>query len=581
VKPIIHLLRDEASVKYYQGYAINLNTLAGLSDWNQTTKDLLEKEYLDLIGALSEGQPFQWWGSALSEKNALVSECFGRLYKLSWLDQCLRTVKGNEYIIVTDDLPLLKQIHENYSQKYVLHCHGRHLQRYHLKNFLRFLLGYLKQVYFLFKQAIIWVATQIYFAGVKKKFQSRSFDVALRSWFDHRSYKTGKLKDVFFPGLAERLQAKGERVCFFAGIRTHVIQSLSHFKKDNVNVVIPSFLFLRLGDIGKSFFYVLFRRVKIAQAVRFRNMPVYYILREEVSQDLFSLGFFAALLEHFCSLRFFSSVTVKRMIQIYENYAWEKMSILGARRADTHLTIYGFQHAFVSRNTFRYFPGEPEAERVPLPDRIVTMGKRTLEILKRFGAYSHTTLKAGVALRQLYLHTVKPLPPNPDGDIFVPLTITVKDTVRVIHFLYQAGLARYPRKVFLRFHPATPRPKVFKNLSFDLPPNFVISEAATIYEEIQRCSVVLYTFTTVCMESVAMGRPVIYLDVNDPYDFDPLFQCAYLKRTASNPDDLIPSIKAFACLKQNVYQQERGKALQYLRGYFYPLNEENLKSFYH
>lgn len=560
---------------------INLDTLQGLNDCLEEQKRLIEKAYIEWVGSLSENQPFQWWATALSEKNSFTSKCFSRIYRLFVFDKFIHEFEGETVVILSDDWPLILQIFMNYDKICTVRFEEFNIFPFDFFLVKRYLLGHVKQLVYLGQQIFLWWSTQSFLKKKKKVFTESQFDVVLRSWFDHRNYKTGKLKDVFFPGLDKEFTRRGEKVCYFAGIRACYRKTLEQISQDKENVIIPSFLFLKLSDIFKSYFMTLFKRCKVNRRVTFQGLPVFHIAQEELYQDICSLGFFAAMLEYYASLRFFQHVKAKRMIQIFENYGWEKMSLLGARRANKRVKIFGFQHAFIARNTFKYFPSWAERGRIPLPDRIITMGKRTKNIMEEYGNYGSAELQEGVALRQQYLHSVQPLPRNKDGDIFVPLTITVEDTIKVITFLYHAGLQDSRRKVYLRFHPVTPKEKVFAGLSFKMPANFYISDADSIYAELERAAVVLYTFTTVCIEALALARPVIYLDVNYPMDMDPLFECQDLRRSVRKPNELIDSINDLVYLSDTDFSKELQRATEYLDGYFNPMNKQNLESFYY
>ncbi len=150
----------------------------------------------------------------------------------------------------------------------------------------------------------------------------------------------------------------------------------------------------------------------------------------------------------------------------------------------------------------------------------------------------------------------------------------VQKLLLIYHLLFSPFLL-----VFLRLHPATPLKIVLRRLGFDMPSNFIISENPPILCEIERCSVVLYTSTTVCLEALKMGRPVLYLDVNYPLEVDPLFECAHLKQVCQDPPELIPMIEGLMRMDDERFTKEFSRAQDYLSEYFYPVNEKNYAIF--
>ena len=241
--------------------------------------------------------------------------------------------------------------------------------------------------------------------------------------------------------------------------------------------------------------------------------------------------------------------------------------------------VVGFQHAFVSKNSFKYLLGKDEKSVAPLPDRIVTMGSRTRDIMQRLGDYPIGIFKQGCALRQEYLCRLSVLTRKIDGAIFVPLSIAVEDTVKVLRFLLVTGLDRDSRRVYLRFHPATPVDRVLARLASPLPENFLISECPPVNEELSRASVVLYTWTTICAEAVRLGRPAIYLDVNYPYEMDPLFESDDLKSVCRDPRELRARIDEWIEMDEGEFQERVARSQRYLDEYFAAINENGLNAF--
>jgi len=148
-----------------------------------------------------------------------------------------------------------------------------------------------------------------------------------------------------------------------------------------------------------------------------------------------------------------------------------------------------------------------------------------------------------------------------------------------LKFIFEAGLGQLPDKIYLRFHPAIQIEKALKRINFSLPNNFIISDNPPVHKELERCSVVLYTFTTVCLEALKMGRPVIYLDVNYPLELDPLFEYSGLKSTCRNPAELKGKIETFRRMDESIFTKELNKANNYLNEYFGQVNDQALNVF--
>lgn len=541
-------------------------------------KALFEKKYIDLIASLGkEKNNLYWWASALSEKNSFISKLFIRLFMLVSLDGIIKKITASTIAIISSDRALIKQLKFNYRKDFAISsfyknrgyvCDLNHVFRASLSQLKNALLEY---------RNLLFVRKELH--ARKAEIKKKEKYTVLRTFMDHRSYKTGVYSDSYFKNLVSFLPARGKNVLIFAGILSDFKNTLAQVKQDENNLIVPVNFYLKGFDICRCLFLTCFKRPSIKRRVFFYGNDITHLISAELLRDMLPTNFFTSLIQHYCCLRLVESVSVERFIYTFENYAWEKMSISGLRRISSSIKIIGFQHAFISKNSFKYFPGAGESEISPLPDKIVTIGKQTQKIMNRLGNYPDGIFSAGCALRQEYLFRVEPLARSVNRAIFVPLTITVEDTVKVFCFLFESGLGQSPEKIYLRFHPATPVKAVLKELHFSLPDNFIISENPSIYAEMERCSVVLYTWTTVCLEALKMGRPVIYLDVNYPLEMDPLFECNHLRDACREPGDLIEKINKIRNLNDEKFKEESNKAREYLSEYFMPVSEENLSAF--
>ncbi|MBN1384697.1 MAG: hypothetical protein JW983_07455 [Elusimicrobia bacterium] len=556
-------------------------TLIPLSD--QTDKELFERKYLDLVASFGKkAESIYWWATVFSGKNPFVSKLFSRLYKLKCFDDTIRKIDSRDVVVVCNDPVLAEQIGYNYKKVFLVHFSASRI-RYHIVRTVRVFKGILRLLFIAFEQ-YRWLLYVRWALKEKINIIKKQSDlVVFRTIGDHRNYVSGVYKDSYFKNLPGFFSSAGKKVLFFVNFFVDLSYDskdlIAKFKQDNDRLIIPTNFFLKGIDIIKCLFFVYFRRPVVNKHIFLDDSDITHLISAELSWDINTAHYFNSFIYYFCCIRLAESVSVERLIYPFENHPWEKMGILGLRRGNPGIKIIGFQHAFIARNSFNYFPARTEKETMPFPDRIVTMGKRTQEIMKRFGNYPDTIFATGCSLRQDYLFQLKPSPRNTYGDIFVPFTITIEDTVKVLRFLFLAGLGRYPKKVYLRFHPWTPVNVVIDSLGFDMPSNFIISDNPPMHTEMERCGVVLYTWTTVCLEALKMGRPVIYLDVNYPLEVDPLFECNHLKDICRNPGELIGKMEKIRNIDDNMYKTELMKAQEYLNDYFIPVNEQNVRNF--
>lgn len=545
---------------------------------NMPDRDYVMRGYLDLIASLHERYSKKdWWASSLSEKNSFHSKLFTRMYQLEYVGNILGKISAKDVVIVGSDETLLSQIRTNYKDTFVIHGEIKYSGA--IQRLIREFKGAVKLVVNVFKElrdlncSKSLLKSKIGIIPKDKKY------TVIRTWVDQRNYLTENYNDSYFGKLIDFVSCQGKEVIIFAGILKDFSGNLKKFKDETGFRIIPYNSFLKKRDVFKSFFRTCFNRPKMHCNIKYNGSEITELAKWELWQDIESQSFFYAILQYYCCRRLSENIQIENFIYTYENYAWEKMSILGLRAIDNNITITGFQHAFIAKNSFQYFPGRGEEHIMPMPDKIVTLGNRTKEIMMNKGSYEERIFSTGCALRQDYLFGLKGMKMDGTKDIFVPMSILLEDAVKVIKFLFSAGMEKYEGKIYLRFHPRLSVEKVSERLGFDLPKNFIISENPPISEEIRRAGVILYTWTTVCLEALKMGRPVIYLDVNYPLDVDPLFECDNLKDKCSDPELLIDKIERLAGLDEKTYKNEYDKALEYLDEYFIPVTENNMAVF--
>lgn len=551
--------------------------LLGLEGVVGPAKEKLDKDYLDLIARLGkEDGTKYWWANSLSEKNELLSPFFKRLAILYAFRRWLDRNPSCDCIIVCD-AGLVETVCSLLRQNYRVITNG--LGSMKAVKILRNVCRYFLKLKLLFWQEIYRMVLSRCYMRRAQPLRSLRKARVIKSWVDHRSYRSGEYQDAYFPNLLEYLKKQNIPYVLLADIIQDYRQHLRNIARDRKTVIVPIDYFFSFWDLCKALVFQWIYRPRVRRGVSFSDMDVTPLIRDELSESFFSGRFFNNILYYFKIKRLAQMIEMHSFIYTFENYAWEKMCLTALKECAKGVKTIGFQHAFIAKNSFKYFLGEGEVPLVPSPDTILTMGDVTKRILNTYGRWPHEMLKTGCALRQANTANGGPVVHSRCRDILVVFTMTRDESVRILEFIFKSGLDRYPGKVYLRFHPQTPVQEVLRNISFDLPVNFIISNAQNLNDDLKRAGVVLYTQTTVGLEALINGIPGIYLDVNSPLNLDPLFECGDLTDQASNPQELIGEINKLLDLPEEDYTEALARARMYLKDYFYPVNEEALALF--
>jgi hypothetical protein len=550
---------------------------------NDTERLKCEEEYINAIASLSFiYNSREWWANSMSEKNEHVSSHYKYLCLFYCLVKTLKKYYDTQmciFIVCADEI----------FEQLKIYCEQNHIKINSLENsiILRFRSIYenvydlVKIVRYLIKMAIwkMYIPHKLKFRIRKETNNKNSFFV-VRSWFDSRFLiEDGNCQDAYFGKLPEYLAHQGSKVIILANFINNYRKIVKKMQDTRNFLIVPEEYYLKYSDIVRSLFYLSFTRMKLKRKISFIGLDVTGIYEKEYAKGCSSVSYISSILRYLVARRFAQSIEFKAYIQTFENYAWEKMTIIGIREVRPMVKILGFQHAFISRNSFKYFPGKMEKGIIPLPGSIITMGKVTKEIMGKYGSYDSDIISIGCALRQEYLSNLVPFQRRNFNKVVVPLTMVSYEAILTIKFLCDSALPKTNIQVVLRCHPSLPFESFKKHIDFTIPDRFIIDNDKSVREELSDTDMVLYTWSTVAIEALKQGLPVIYLDILYPMYVDPLFECDNLKKNVRKPEELLLVVKSYYDMEDILFFKEQERAQGYLREYFYPVNEKNLESF--
>lgn len=556
-----------------------------IEEMNDKERIQCEKEYINTIASLGFSfNSMEWWAKGISEKNEHVSYHYRNLCLFYSLVKTLKNYADTQMrIFIICNSEILEQL--------IVYCKKNQLDIVSLEKPIVILLQKLyKRFYAILKIRMYLLATLfkkmcitfILKARIRKEINNNDNYYVIRTWLDNRFLAgAGNYHDAYFGRLPEYAVEHGHKVLIIAGIVNSYLKVIRNIKSTKDILIIPEEYFLKYGDLFRSFFSPHYPKLRISKNILFNYLDVKAICENEMIKDFYTVNYIKNIFRYLIAKRFAQTITFKTYIQTFENYAWEKMSICGIKEVKPTAKIYGFQHTYVTRNSFKYFPGKMEKDILPLPDRIITMGKVTKDIIGKYGCYNPNILSIGCALRQEYVCKLKPFKRRRFNKVVVPLTMVSSESVLIMECLYDSGLPKTEIQVVVRCHPSANIESFKKKIDFEIPSNFIISNEKSLKEELSDTDMVLYTWSTVAVEALKMGLPVIYLDILSPMYVDPLFECNGLKKSVRKVEGLITAIESFHNMDDDVFYKEQELSQRYLEDFFYPVNNKNLRPFFY
>lgn len=270
---------------------------------------------------------------------------------------------------------------------------------------------------------------------------------------------------------------------------------------------------------------------------------------------------------------------VTHYIQTYENNPWEKMAILAVRRASPSTKISAFQHAVAPPAAVNLFNSAKEARLMPLPDWVVCSGKESVEIIRAHCVALHPVLTLGGAIRYEHLRGFKKKTRVAIRRILIAAE-GVFEVIPMLKYVLEqiGGHTKY--QLTFRFHPALPYEKFNREHGFSVG-NFANStvSAQSLQRDLEDHDLCIYWGSTVAIEALYVGMPLIHFDLEGELSYDPLFRCKHLKKVATKKSSLIELICDIERLRTTEYEHEVIQGRQYARNYFASVTNRSFEVF--
>jgi len=268
----------------------------------------------------------------------------------------------------------------------------------------------------------------------------------------------------------------------------------------------------------------------------------------------------------------------------FEGNGWERMLVTGLKERQPDVRVTGYQHSVVCQAGAGVFPGRFEAVHGPLPDLVLTVGDIPAEIIREYGAFPPDRVKAACALRYEYLRGLKPTARSADdGEPFTVLVAPegMAEAVDLIRYALDQAVRCPDVRFRIRTHPLTPLRTYLEALgrSLEAYPNVEVSGFAEVAEDISRCDALLYWGSTVALEGLMIGVPLIHYDRGDMLSYDPLFRFDRFKWTVSRETPLADVVGEIRRLDQAVRDRLSGEGRAYIERYFLPVTDAGLALF--
>lgn len=536
---------------------------------------VFKTEYVEFIASLNRmNRAFDWHALNLSSKSRLSFDFY---YRLAYAVIIKNTLSSREYdnlILVSNDPHLARQVK-------IFSREGGH-------TFVLALRFSNKRYCLPLPMLFVFLRTLLY-ASVAKVLMRKPINVnreyyLLKTLLSQYSFDDkGNFKDIYFHRLIDYLNQKQIGFIVNATIFKPYLRNFIKIKGSNNGItIIPRETYLSYLSILRCFLrslYCFFNKFGLKKNIFLHGVDVSVLVKSEICLECASKDYFLNLLEYYSMKAFVRNFKFNSIIYPFEHRSWESMLVCAVRESRFPAFLVGYQHTSIALKHTNFLFGKDEPKDAILPNKIVSMGKITNDIMKKYGNFPHEILEIGPALRQ---EAVAPGISQKNissmRNILVAMTTDTDEYRKIMSFTKKAFIADRYFRIKIRPHPLAHLEGTLNEQDF-LPSNMEFDYGKKLGDSLSWADIVFYSSSTVSIEALRMGIPIVYIDFGEDLCPDPLFELNDFKWLVSSPAEVLTTLTGIRKLPQDSFNLAKNKAYCYAREYLFPCNENTMAIF--
>lgn len=530
-----------------------------------------------------EVNSLRWWITSLSYRNAYSSKT---LHRTCYLKVALDLVRGWDHpepLVLIVDRVVHRALKDN------LAAHGKPEAQFlgrvrpWSQRFSPDLVNMLvHRAFFLCQEGYRILVSRLM---VRRPHVPRAPTTVLISWATRDNIRQGgDFHRSFFGDLAVQLGTLGCRVA----VSPFILRNLSYYESLRLlkNSSLPLMLHHRhlgLADLVRTSLASCAQAPLPRTLPPFEGMSIKGLLAEDIRTHWVGNGSPVALLIA-ATVRSWARVgaSIERIIYIYENQPWERALCWEAERALPRTELVGYQPTPVPKLLLNFYLAPGEKEVAPLPRRLVTVGAQVARLLSADG-YDPGCIRVGGALQVQNLRLLKSRAGTVNDGGAAPTVLVAatggrEDTAELVAMA--AGLFDGDEgvRVVMKCHPSMPFYKVSGLTATRLPGHVRLSEEP-VTELMLKSSVMVYSGSTVCIQALALGLPVVHLRTQFDFSLDPLETVPDLRLEATGLEELRQKVRWLLENREEYIARHKDAWNRVVEDMYGPVTEETFLAF--
>ena len=554
--------------------------------FHQAAEDLrgLYLQYAYQVGR--QLNSLRWWITSVAQKNTYICKTFHQTCYLKVGLELTKPCQGPEpLVLVTEDRPVLQALVLNLPRigEVRTEAIGPYRSPF-LQNFRDFAKIAVRRLYFILREGYRILQCR---RMLPRSVLGRQPITILVSYATQDTIKRGpRYHEAYFGDLAAELNtASPDRATALMPIilrDASFRDALRQLQDSAIPALIP-YQHLGLLDLGRAAWASLSRAPAPPSWPDLAEMDVSPLLNEELRSYWISNRAADTLLMAAVVRRWkLAGLVIAQIIFVYENQPWERAICWQIRNLFPETRLVGYQHARVPRMMLNFYlatGGEPEA---PQPDWVVTVGRHSANMLSNDGHHP-SRVRVGGALQMQGLQAstaqeYKPWDRASGATVLVTTSNGPEEALELVEMAVNLVEGDRRIKVVLKCHPLLPFSRINSILGASLPSHVELSDRP-VDQLMRESSVMVYSGTTVCIQALVLGLPLIHLRPSFDFDMDPLETTPHARLEATNLEELRQQVDWLLDNRESYIAQHRGEWSNLAAQMYGPVTQETIGAF--
>lgn len=393
--------------------------------------------------------------------------------------------------------------------------------------------------------------------------------------------------DRYYSGLVDNLTEQERETIFFTpiwfGMRLRDIKpTLCKVRASERNFLLKE-NYLKLQDYvyaGMHFFRIR-DLCKKNHSLFFSGIDIFPLVREEIKDAVgFAQGFRALLNYRFAFRLQKENVQLRLVVNWFENHAIDKGWNFGFRTFFPGIRTKGYQGSHVTNYYMCVCPIKTEVENAVIPNEIVVIGKGAIETVLKY----YPSFPVSVAPAFRFQHLWKEGEYKKESDqyaILITLPIVLEDAIMILRIFSEIAASLEKNvQIWIKPHPTTSLDIVRAKLAIELSRNFQFIKG-DFYYYLERADLLISSMSSVCLEALAKGIPVVIIGNNTGLTHNPipLSIDSDIWRLCYSAKELIAAIRFYKDRTDEKVQEHKEEGKRIKENYFEPVTRNGTMRF--